>query len=128
MTLAERQAELLRALVAGGGPPAGIDPGRLDAARKALLRKRARVVRAVWPRLAASYGDRWTDVFGAWADGRPTRGALLDGYDFAREHPPSGPAGVEYLVHEVTMRRGPALRIGHGVIVVKVARRVRVIP
>ena len=40
-TLAERQAERVAALVAGGPTPSGFDRDDLDVARRALLRKRA---------------------------------------------------------------------------------------
>ncbi|MDF3306672.1 hypothetical protein P3H15_16720 [Rhodococcus sp. T2V] len=39
--LADRQAALVRALVASGEPPEGFDRDALDAASKALLRKRS---------------------------------------------------------------------------------------
>lgn len=82
--LAAAQAALVAALVAGGPAPAGFDTARLDAAARALLRKRAGEVARAWPRLAAAYGPGWTAAFARWADGRPTRGSRLDGWDFAR--------------------------------------------
>lgn len=82
--LAAAQAALVAALVAGGPPPAGFDAARLDAAARALLRKRAGEVARAWPRLAAAYGPGWTAAFAEWAGGRPTRGSRLDGRDFAR--------------------------------------------
>ena len=39
--LADRQAALVRALVASGEPPEGFDRDALDTASKALLRKRS---------------------------------------------------------------------------------------
>ena len=56
--LAARQAALVAALVAGGPVPAGFDPDRLAAARRALVRKRAGAAAAQWPLLAASLGRR----------------------------------------------------------------------
>jgi hypothetical protein len=82
--LAAQQEALVAALVAGAPPPPGFDAVRLDAARTALLRKRAGEVRRTWPALAAQLGPQWTDAFAGWADGRPTHGALRDGFDFAR--------------------------------------------
>ena len=84
-SLAERQAELVAALVDGAPTPAGFDPGRVAATRNALLRKRAGEVAAVWPRTAAALAPQWTERFVAWASGRPPRGSLRDGFDFARE-------------------------------------------
>jgi hypothetical protein len=126
MTLAERQAELVRCLVAGGPMPEEFDAGRLEATRKALLRKRSGEVSRAWPRLAASYGERWDEVFAQWAEGRPPRGSLVDGHDFALDHPPSGAAGVELMVYEVGRAKPPAFRYRHGVLVVNLAGRVRV--
>jgi len=128
MNLAERQAELVRALVATGPDPRGFDPDRLAATRKALLRKRAEEVRRMWPRLASSYQDNWLSVFSRWAAHRQPQGALRDGWEFARAHPPQGPAAIEFLVHDARMRRLPAIRIGHGVVVIQVAGRVFVLP
>jgi hypothetical protein len=126
MTLAKRQAELVRCLVAGGPMPAGFDAERLEATRKALLRKRSGEVRQAWPALAASYGERWDEVFTAWAEGKPPLGSLVDGHDFALEHPPAGAAGVELMVYEVGRRKPPAFRYRQGVLVVNLAGRVLV--
>ena len=130
-TLASRQAALVAALVAGGPVPTGFDARLVGVAELALRRKRAGQVAAVWPHLAASLGDRWTDRFTRWARGRPTRGALRDGWDLARELellgelPPLGRA--ELARREVTThyngrtaprpRRWPALRVVPGGVV-----------
>ncbi|MCW0212923.1 MAG: hypothetical protein OJJ54_06165 [Pseudonocardia sp.] len=82
--LAARQAALVEALVAGGPDPAGFDPARLDATRKALLRKRAGETAKHWPLLAASHGNRWRATFAAHAAGHEGHGALRDGWDLAR--------------------------------------------
>jgi hypothetical protein len=126
VSLAERQAELVRSLVAGAPTPPGFDERRLEAARKQLLRKRSRQVAAAWPALAASYGENWERIFGEWASGRPTLGATLDGWDFATEHPPIGAAAVELMVFEVARRKAPAFKYRKGVLVANIAGRVRV--
>lgn len=82
--LASRQAALVAALVAGAEPPAGFDPARVSAARRALLVKRAGEVALAWPLLAASFGAGWSDRFTAWARDRAPLGSLRDGWDFAR--------------------------------------------
>lgn len=82
--LAARQAELVAALVAGGPVPAGFDPDRLTATRRALLRKRAGEAAAEWPLLAASCGLSWFATFAGHRDGHPPVGALRDGWDLAR--------------------------------------------
>jgi hypothetical protein len=82
--LADVQAALVAALVAGAAIPPGFDPARVRAARNALLRKRAGEVAATWPALRIRYGLQWMDAFGSFAATRPTRGALRDGWDFAR--------------------------------------------
>ncbi|REE99547.1 hypothetical protein DFJ69_5060 [Thermomonospora umbrina] len=84
--LAAAQEALVAALVAGGPVPAGFDAERVGAAGRALMRKRAGEVARAWPALAAGHGADWGEVFGAWARGRPTRGAWRDGWDFARDH------------------------------------------
>lgn len=136
MTLADRQAELVRTLVAGAATPPGFHEPHLAAARSALLSKRADEVRRVWPVLAHSYADRWRTVFATWATGRPPLGALRDGWEFARENPPEGAAAVELMLFQTTWgyrrkapprkRMLPAIRFRRGVLVVQVARRVRV--
>jgi len=82
--LAERQAALVAALVAGAPDPPGFDPARLAAARRALLRKRAGEAAKHWPVLAASLGPRWSTVFAAHHAGREPAGGLRDGWDLAR--------------------------------------------
>jgi hypothetical protein len=83
-TLAERQAALVAALVAGAPDPPGFDPTRLAAARRALMRKRAGEAAKHWPVLAASLGPRWTTTFAAHHEGRESAGGLRDGWDLAR--------------------------------------------
>lgn len=83
-TLAARQAELVTALVAAGPVPAGFDPDRLSAARRALLRKRAGEAAKAWPQLAASIGNEWPAVFARHRDGASPVGPLRDGWDVAR--------------------------------------------
>jgi hypothetical protein len=86
-TLAERQAALVAALVAGAQDPPGFDPTRLAAARRALMRKRAGEAAKHWPVLAASLGPRWATTFAAHHEGRESAGGLRDGWDLARALP-----------------------------------------
>ncbi|GAA3391056.1 hypothetical protein [Cryptosporangium minutisporangium] len=94
--LAAAQAALVAALVAGGPLPPGFDTGRVDAARRALLRKRAGEVARAWPLLAGSLGAAFTPRFVRWAAGRPPSGSFADGLAFAQhlrdagELPPLG--------------------------------------
>jgi len=83
-TLAERQAALVAALVAGAPDPPGFDPARLAVARRALLRKRAAEAAKHWPVLAASLGPRWSTVFAVHHVGREPVGGLRDGWYLAR--------------------------------------------
>jgi hypothetical protein len=83
-TLAERQAALVAALVAGAPDPPGFDPARLAATRRALLRKRAGEAAKHWPVLAASLGTRWSTVFAVHRVDREPVGGLRDGWDVAR--------------------------------------------
>ncbi|MEO3774889.1 hypothetical protein [Micromonospora sp. B9E7] len=139
--LAERQAELVAALVAGGPPPAGFAPGPLAATRAALLRKRAGDVARHWPLLAAGLGAAWSTTFAGWAARRPTAGSLRDGWDLARalrhQHtlPPS--AAEELAVREARLRydgrraprprRMPAMGRAGGAVAVQIAGRVRLL-
>ncbi|MEU8184538.1 hypothetical protein AB0B85_18970 [Micromonospora sp. NPDC049044] len=139
--LAERQAELVAALVAGGSPPPGFAPAPLAATRAALLRKRAGDVARHWPLLAAGLGAGWSTTFAEWAARRPTAGSLRDGWDLARSLrdkdalPP--PAAEELAVREARLRydgrrtprprRMPAVGRAGGAVAVQIAGRVRLL-
>ncbi|MFG1950753.1 hypothetical protein [Micromonospora sp. NPDC048830] len=139
--LAARQAALVAALVAGGPLPPGFAPGPVDAARRALLRKRAGDVARHWPLLVAGLGADWLATFARWAAGRPTNGSLRDGWDLARDLRERGelpPLGAEELaVREATARYGgsaaprprrlPALSRVGGAVAVQLAGRVRLL-
>jgi hypothetical protein len=134
-SLAARQAALVAALVADAPVPPGFDSRLVDAARRALLRKRAEEVRRHWPRLAAGLGARWVPTFAGWASGRPGQGSLRDGWDLARSLAAEGalpePAAEELAIREVGWRydgrraplprRLPAARRVPGGIVVRAA-------
>jgi hypothetical protein len=85
-TLADRQAALVAALVAGAPDPAGFDTALLDATRRALLRKRAGEAARHWPVLAASFGPRWYAEFALRHAGHEPGGGLRDGWDVALAH------------------------------------------
>jgi hypothetical protein len=135
--LADRQAQLVAALVAGGPVPAGFDACRLAVARRALLRKRAGETAAVWPLMAASLGCDWPRAFAAHAEGRPPAGALRDGWDLARALHARGALGdlaaVELAEREVALRydghsaprprRGPSVRRVGTLVVLRLAGR-----
>ncbi|GAA0560049.1 hypothetical protein GCM10010172_48940 [Paractinoplanes ferrugineus] len=135
--LAARQAELVAALTSGKPVPQGFDAPRVEAARVALLRKRAGEVSRQWPMLAASFGAGFKREFARWAAARPTRGSLRDGWDMARELRLTGAAAEELAGREVSMRydgaaaprprRSPAIRSAGGAVVLQIAGRVRVI-
>jgi hypothetical protein len=84
MTLADDQASLVAALVAGGPLPDGFATERVRVAREALLRKRSGEVAAAWPVLAANLGPQWTVEFREWARDRTPNGSYRDGLEFAR--------------------------------------------
>jgi hypothetical protein len=143
MTLADRQAAVVAALVAGAPAPPGFDTHRVRATAAALLRKRTGEVAAAWPLLAAALGANWPASFVAWAAGRPPAGSLRDGWDFARSLDRS-PAGLpplaaqELSVREATWhydgvsaprrRRRPAWRRSGGAVHLQVAGRVWRLP
>ena len=140
-SLRERQAGLVEALTSGGPVPQGFDARLVDAARVALLRKRAGEVARHWPSLAAAFGERWVPEFARWAARRPTQGALRDGWDLARELAAGGDlpavAGAELAIREAgwrydggtapRVRRAPAIRSAAGSVAIQIAGRVRVV-
>lgn len=69
--LAEAQAELLRALLAGGSPPAGFDPGRLRVEANSLRAKRRNVVAMLEPVACTDLADRFVPLFDEYAATRP---------------------------------------------------------
>ncbi|WP_280425714.1 hypothetical protein [Nocardia carnea] len=93
--LADRQAALVRALVAGGVVPPGFDPAAVQATAEALLRKRARETVAHYPALAHATGPDFTARYIDWARGRPKAGTAADALAFARDNgvqwPPEPP-------------------------------------
>jgi hypothetical protein len=111
--LAERQAELVRALVAGGAAPPGFDPQRLAATSLTLRRKRARVVGHVWPTLRAL--PDFEDRFARWSDGRAPRAVADDGVAFALSLGRDLPVSV--AAELVAARRRRALVTHDGLVV-----------
>ncbi|MFE9579366.1 hypothetical protein ACFYO1_23475 [Nocardia sp. NPDC006044] len=94
--LAERQAALVRALVAGSPVPDGFDADAVAAAARALLHKRAGEVARRFPLLVHACGNDFTARFVAWAADRPKTTTAADATAFA-EHaglapPASGPS------------------------------------
>jgi hypothetical protein len=138
-TLAERQEALVAALTSGAPIPDGFDARLVGVARTALLCKRAGEVARHWPLLASSLGTTWTSTFTRWAETRPTRGSLRDGWDFARSLGDNMPAvaAEELAAREATMRydgvqpprprRTPALRRASGVVVLQLFGKVRIL-
>lgn len=71
--LASRQAELVRALLAGGPVPAGFDEHRVRVEAAALNNKRRRIAEQLRPDLADALGDRFAELFDRWATAHPRR-------------------------------------------------------
>lgn len=111
--LADRQAALLRALVADGPTPAGFDADRIAVTARGLRRKRARVVAHVYPALRAlpDFESRYAD----WAERRVPGSAADDGADFALALGPELPMAVAAQL--VAARRRRLLRVRDGVVV-----------
>jgi hypothetical protein len=90
--LAEAQAELLRALLAGGRPPAGFDPARLRTEANALRAKRRNVVAMLEPEACADLDDRFVPLFNDYAAAHPKPTSVRARHDarafvdWAREH------------------------------------------
>lgn len=69
--LAAQQGELLRALLAGGVPPAGFDPERVRAEVIVLRNKRRRVVAYIRPDILEELGARFAELFESYAVAYP---------------------------------------------------------
>lgn len=125
--LADRQAELIRALAAEGPVPVGFDADRIAAAAASLARKRLKEAAHAWPALAGALAEEFARHFRTFAEQVPLPhigGPLADGRAFARYLaardllPDEG--RIEALrvdLHHATTRaglvprRGPALRM-----------------
>ncbi|WP_039801540.1 hypothetical protein [Nocardia araoensis] len=82
-TLAQRQAALVRALVAGAPIPPGFDAEAVGAAADALLRKRAGEVARRYPLLVHACQGEFTARFTAWARSHPKTTTPADAAAFA---------------------------------------------
>jgi hypothetical protein len=84
--LAQRQASLLSALVAGTPAPAGFDRARLRVQARALAAKRADVIARIAPELPRIMGAEYRREFLAYAAMHPlTGGYRQDALAFARQ-------------------------------------------
>lgn len=84
--LAARQAELARALLAGGAVPAGFDAHRVRVEATALHAKRRGITEKFLPEVTEHLGDRFTELFDTWAANHPRRTGTsfrADAADFA---------------------------------------------
>lgn len=85
--LAAAQAELLRAVLAGGAVPAGFDERQLRIESRSLLAKRRGIVAMLDPEVADALGDRFRPLFDTYAHAHPRRSgsrAREDAEAFAR--------------------------------------------
>ena len=69
--LADQQAALLAALVAGGTLPGGFDPADAAATSEALVHKRAAAVAGAEPALARALGAEFSARFAQYAASHP---------------------------------------------------------
>ncbi|MEU7142043.1 hypothetical protein ABZ942_21510 [Nocardia sp. NPDC046473] len=99
--LAERQAALVRALVAGSPVPHGFDTEAVAAAARALLHKRAGEVARRCPLLVHACGEDFTERFIAWAADKPKTSTASDATAFAEYAGialrTSGPSRMSFL-------------------------------
>lgn len=80
--LADRQREVMAALVAGGPVPQGFEAARIEEAGASLARKRFGMVRRAWPRTVESLGEAAWARFEEFARSHPLRDEP-DGLAFA---------------------------------------------
>jgi len=69
--LAARQAQLLRALLAGAEPPDGFPPHRLATEARSLRNKRRKLTARLEPELVTELGERFGALFDAYALANP---------------------------------------------------------
>jgi hypothetical protein len=84
--LAEHQASLVRALMFGTEVPPDFDAVLLQACGQSLSHKRRRALAQAWPRLTNVLGERFIELFRAYAAQCPlprAGGPLADGCAFA---------------------------------------------
>ncbi len=74
--LAEQQAELLKALLAGGAAPAGFDADRLRVEATVLRNKQSRLIAYLRPDLAEALGERFAASFREYATSHPKTDAI----------------------------------------------------
>jgi len=114
--LAARQLSLVTALVAGGTPPAGVDPERVRIQALALVRKRSRSVARHRPELAVSLGADFWPAFQRYTAANPTSPANTssDAKRFARYLRKSRRGRLIRLLLPSSTRRGlpPSARTG----------------
>lgn len=89
-SLGARQEALVRALVAGGELPPGFDAEDTAVASVALIRKRAGEVAHHLPMVRHTLGDRYLELFTAWAVGRPKTSSHADAQAFVAHLQDSG--------------------------------------
>ena len=116
VALASQQARLLGSLTAAAPPPHGFDAARVVVAAATLRNKRRRSVARAWPSLTTSLGERFRDLFDAYASAspHPAEGgpaadarAFAEHLDRSRRLPPS--ARLELVL--ARSRRGFPLRL-----------------
>jgi hypothetical protein len=89
--LAQKQADLVRALVANGPVPAGFSAKKVHLAANSLRHKRLREVALAWPALRSALGAEWVPRFQQFAQNHPPSegGPLEDGLRFVATLTPS---------------------------------------
>lgn len=105
-SIAEAQTAFLGRL-GGTAPPGGFDAGKVRLAGDALARKRARSAAKAWPRVAKELGDRFAEVFAAYASERPwppAGGPSADGWLLAHWLERQGMLGDEGTIELAACR------------------------
>lgn len=70
-SLAQKQAELVHALVAQGPVPTGFDESRLRTTARSLVNKRRQALARVWPSLVEAVGQSYVETFTRYAEANP---------------------------------------------------------
>lgn len=109
--LAAQQAEVVRALVAGGPVPAGFHEERFRAFARSLVNKRRQALARVWPNIARILGEAYGERFTVYAQAHPLPeggSTLADGRAFLRwlesQGLPGDAARIEALAFDLRWR------------------------
>ncbi len=128
-SIANTQAELIRALVHGTPVPAGFDEPRVRSVARSLVNKRRQALARSWPTLVQRIGNKYVEQFTEYGKSHPlpaSANSLADGRAFlawlAAKEPPTDALRIEALAYDMRWRETPLGLCRRGGSAVKLAR------